>query len=206
MDEWPTASPRRAAAPLLAVGGRLGHGQARRVPRGPETEAEIVAEEEAAIDAAADSGDAVEGLLRSTAAVELHCHNVREVASRARSSSRRRTTRWRTGTCRSCPPEEHSTDSFSAFFLPYGLWTWCVCEEDEGGSWAKRTFGIGMKGHDGERICLCARWVTHGSPLFGERVSICPCHVKRARLHAARRPESRQGDFSAVSIVRAGVE
>ena len=67
-----------AAAPLLALAGASGKVKLLEYLAPPETEAEIVAEEKA-LDAAADSGDAVAGLLRSAEDVELHCNNVREV-------------------------------------------------------------------------------------------------------------------------------
>ena len=78
MDEWPTALAACAAAPLLALAGASGKVKLLEYLAPPETEAEIVAEEKA-LDAAADSGDAVAGLLRSAEDVELHCNNVREV-------------------------------------------------------------------------------------------------------------------------------
>ena len=78
LDEWPTCLSASPSLPLIAVGGASGTLKLVEYLAGPENDEEA-AEEAAAIDAAEEAGVTVEGLLRSTAAVDVHCHNVREV-------------------------------------------------------------------------------------------------------------------------------
>ena len=78
LSEWPTAISTCAVAPLISIAGASGSVKLLEYLADPEDEASLH-EEDLQLTAAAKSGGTVDGLLRSSHDIELHCHNVREV-------------------------------------------------------------------------------------------------------------------------------